>query len=588
MAPVQPVPHFGEPDVPPAVSGENLERLVRTTPTVWLLSTLAACILYLQFIQTPQSGVMLIWVLVSCTVSSLRVATSLWRRRTTTTSGWWRGSTLLHAVLWGVLSVLLWEPGSVTAESVLHTTMATIAMGGAVRMPGLPRLADAHVALVLGPLVLRDLATGQSEHWLMALLIFLIGMYAVISRRNQTLALVEIHEQRTRNAELIEALQRENERSEAARRAAEEAIAARTRFFAAANHDLRQPLHAMGLLSQALLEQGQQAVVSEVASHLVECVDGMAQVVDDLLEITRMDAGSMEPQCSVFMLDELLHECSRPHGASAHAKGLQLRTEVAPVAVRCDRAMLGRVVSNLLSNAIRYTRVGTVTMRTQVAGEQVLLQVEDTGIGIAAAQQLRIFEEFYQVGNPARDRRLGLGLGLATVKRLSDLLGLDVAVQSKPGLGSVFTLRLPLAATPTPPNAAAALVADAPMPGMRRVLVVEDDADSRHALLGLLRSWGCEALGAAGLTDSLALLDAGFAPEALVVDLRLADGANGIDAVQALRSALQRDALPAVLVTGDVGSAHMRSAQAAGLPVMAKPVKPAQLRAFLGQAFAKA
>lgn len=577
---------FGEPDVPPAVSGENLERLVRTTPMVWSLSTLAACILYLQFIQTSHSQVMLIWVLACGTVSGLRVATSLRRRSATAT--WWRASTLVHAALWGVLSVLLWTPGSVISESVLHTTMATIAMGGAVRMPGLPRLADAHVALVLAPLVLRDLATGQSEHWLMALLIFLIGMYAVISRRNQTLALVEIHEQRTRNAELIEALQYENERSEAARRAAEEAIAARTRFFAAANHDLRQPLHAMGLLSQALLEQGQRAAVPEVASHLVACVDGMAQVVDDLLEITRMDAGSMVPQCSVFMLDALLREASRPHGASAHAKGLQLRTEAAPVAVRCDRAMLGRVVSNLLSNAIRYTRSGCVRMRTQVAGAQVLLQVEDTGIGIAAAQQLRIFEEFYQVGNPARDRRLGLGLGLATVKRLSDLLGLGVTVQSTPGVGSVFTLCLPLAKSPTPTASVTDQMADTPMAGTRRVLVVEDDADSRLALLGLLRSWGCEARGAAGLVDGLMLLDAGFVPEALMVDLRLADGANGIDAVQALRGALQRELLPAVLVTGDVGSAHMQAAQAAGLPVMVKPVKPAQLRAFLGQAFASA
>ena len=580
-----PPERFGEPSVPPAVSGENMERMVRTTPFSWSLSTLAACIFYLQFIDAPQSRAMLFWVLAFGTVSAARVATSIWWRASALTR-WWRISTLFHAALWGLLSVVLLEPSPAVAESVLHTSLVAIAMGGAVRMPGLPRLADTHTALVLAPLALRDLMTGQSEQWLMALLVFLIGIYAVISRRNQTHALVEIHNQRMRNADLIAALKRENDRSEAARHAAEEATSARTRFFAAANHDLRQPLHAMGLLSQSLLEQGGRADVGEVAGHLVECVDGMAQVVDDLLEITRMDAGSMEPQWSVFMLDELLRECGRPHGASARAKGLQLRTEIAPVAVRSDRAMLARVVSNLLSNAIRYTRAGTVRLRTQAVGEQLLLLVEDTGIGIATTQQVRIFEEFYQVGNPARDRRLGLGLGLATVKRLSDLLGLGITVQSTQGLGSVFSLRLPLAATLAGAGAAIGPVADTHLPGIRRVLVVEDDADSRHALVGLLRSWGCEAVGAGGAAEGIALLDGGFAPEALVVDLRLADGTSGIDAVRTLRCALQCDALPAVLVTGDVGSAHMRLAQASGLPVMVKPVKPAQLRAFLGQAFA--
>ncbi len=581
--------------VPSALEIDQIDRLVRTTPAAWTLSTLGALICYFQFAWSHPGSSLDWWLGTFCAIATLRLLTAVLLYRTPrsmTLIRWWLASTLLHAAQWGLLSVVLLVPGSPQAESVLHITLVAIAMGGSVRLPGFRLTLIAHVGLVLGPLILRDLWTGSAHHALLAFLVFLIGIYALVSGRNQSVALREIHVQRQRNEELIVALQRENERSETARSAAEEANASRTRFFAAANHDLRQPLNAMRLLSQTLVERGHQVDVPAVSGHLVECVEGMAQVIDDLLEITRLDVGNVVPQWSDFWLDELVRECCRPQEPLALVKGLRLEIDVPRMAVHNDRALLARVLSNLISNAIRYTEQGSVRVTCALSSDEghAWLDVEDTGIGIDEEDLPRIFEEFYQVGNPARDRHLGLGLGLATVKRLSDLLSMDVSVlRSAPGKGSVFSLKLQrvamdeTASIPLPgaePHAAPALLSG------RRVLVIEDDANSRTALAGLLRSWGCEVLATADAAASVETLRAGFMPEALVVDLRLPDGASGIDALRDVR-ALLGDEVPAVMVTGDAGSAHMRLAQDAGLTVMVKPVRPVQLRAFLGQVFAR-
>jgi signal transduction histidine kinase len=583
------------PPAPSALEIDQIDRLVRTTPAAWTLSTLGALICYFQFVGSHPDAGLDWWLGTFCAIATLRLITAVlvYRKpRSMTLIRWWLSSTLLHAAQWGLLSVVLLTPGSPQAESVLHITLVAIAMGGTVRLPGFRLTLVAHVCLVLGPLILRDLWTGSGHFALLAFLVFLIGIYSLVSGRNQSLALREIHTQRQRNEELIAALQVENERSDAARSAAEEANASRTRFFAAANHDLRQPLNAMRLLSQTLVEQrGVGVDVPAVSAHLVECVEGMTQVIDDLLEITRLDVGNVVPLWADFWLDELVRECCRPHEPLALAKGLRLDIDVPRMAVRSDRALLGRVLSNLVSNAIRYTPRGSIRIASALSSDDghIWLDVEDTGIGIDEEDLPRIFEEFYQAGNPARDRHLGLGLGLSTVKRLSDLLGLDVSVlRTAPGQGSVFALKLPrvaMEASAATPGGAAESGTPALLHG-HRVLVIEDDADSRGALAGLLRSWGCEVQATADGPSSQQALSSGFRPDALVVDLRLPDGTSGIDALQAVHALLGR-ALPALMVTGDAGSEHMKRAQDAGLTVLVKPVRPVQLRAFLAQAFAE-
>jgi CheY-like chemotaxis protein len=313
----------------------------------------------------------------------------------------------------------------------------------------------------------------------------------------------------------------------------------------------------------------------------------MADVVDELLEITRLDAGALKPHLSVVRLDQLIKECCRQFEIAARIKGLSIQVDVPECYVSSDREMLSRIFGNLVSNAVRYTASGRILVCGRCTGT-VSTTVEDTGIGIAPEHQTKVFDEFFQVGNPARDRRLGLGLGLSTVKRLCDLIGHRVALSSVPGAGSRFTVHLGDAVDAATANAteiATTSSAVAPLAAHRRVLVIEDDFDTRTAMERLLTSWGSEVRAVPALAPALDMVRAGFSPDALIVDLRLADGASGIDAVKSLRR-LRGSSLATLLVTGDANPGILVEARQLGMPVMFKPIRPARLRAFLAQAFA--
>ncbi|MCZ8252359.1 MAG: ATP-binding protein [Hylemonella sp.] len=560
---------------------ELIDWLFRYTPMVSVMSTVGAAIVYTGFRSDAAIDAASVWLAIYALVSLARIvgARRYLLARPAHRRGWkiWAfGTTLLHGLLLGAFCLLFLEPATPEAESLLHIVLASTAVGAAVHLPSFYPVFVVYVVSVMGPLALRDLWIGGAYHLTMAVMVVATALYALQGGRRQAQALAQTQAERRKNAALIEALRLENQR-------AERAQDAKTRFFAAANHDLRQPLHAMGLLVHTLNEDGAAARADEVPLRLVECVDSMTQIVDELLELAQVDAAGVVPRLEAFALDTLLREVARTYELQARHKGLKLDIDSTALTVLSDRRLVARVLANLLSNALRYTEHGVVRLASRVQGDRVEVRVEDSGIGIAEHELPRIFEEFYQVGNPGRDRRLGVGLGLATVKRLSELLDLRVQVQSTLGRGSVFHITLPLCDV-----APAAIVAPAAPHGTlltrRRVLVVEDDADSRAALTGLLAAWGCEVRSAEDVASTRQQLADGFQPEVVLADLRLAGGASGIDAVITVRALLGRE-LPALLVTGDVGDAQAKRAEVAGLRILAKPVKPMQLRAFLGQAF---
>jgi signal transduction histidine kinase/CheY-like chemotaxis protein len=585
------------PDEPARSNAEpgQVARAVKASVPVYLMATAGAIIVGVAYWNTAARPSLAWWLAIFCALSMARVATAaafLWQPPPPDALSRWMRSgiamALAQAALWGALAiVVLRAPGTPEQEAVLHVVLCATAMGAAVHLSPVPRILAAYVLCVLVPLAVRDVALGDPFHLVMASLCVLIGVYTLIIGSNHARALAELLEQRQQNASLVAALKTENARSERARVKAEEASAARTRFFAAANHDLRQPLNAIGLLAQSLQHVRQVEDVGEVAEHLTSCVDGMTDVVDELLEITRLDAGALKPDLSVVRLDQLARECCRQFEIAARIKGLAIDVDVPECCVRSDREMLFRIFGNLVSNAVRYTAAGRILVSGRCRGT-VSITVEDTGIGIAPEHQSRVFDEFFQVGNPARDRRLGLGLGLATVKRLCDLLGHRVAVSSVAGEGSRFTVHLGDAVDAATAIATATATAPSPVAPLsvdRRVLVIEDDFDTRTAMQRLLASWGSDVRAVAALPPALDAVAAGFAPDALIVDLRLADGASGVDAVKALRQVLG-PSLATLLVTGDANAGVVAEARQLGVPVMFKPVRPARLRAFLAQAFA--
>lgn len=575
---------------------QQVEQMIRTTPWAWMLAALGGYLCYREYATGADGARMQAWFAVYCFLVAVRggiwVAWALrpgLRSNLTAMALPLMASSQSLALSWGVLCVLLQSDGPAQAEAILHITMVTVSLGGAIRLSTMERSAIVYVGLILGPLVLRDIWFGGSYHLGMAMIVTLIGVYTLLSSRELSRALHEIQAQRRRNAELVTALSAENERSRSARQTAEEAVAARMRFFASANHDLRQPLNAMALLAQTLHTVSTQPQVQQLSEQLVACADGMTDVVDDLLDITRADAGSISPQWSHFAIDALLRDCCRPHQAVAAAKGLKFEMAIDAATVRSDRALLTRVLTNLLANAIRYTRKGTVRIGGSVDNGRLRLAIEDTGIGITPEHLPHIFDEFYQIDNPARDRRLGYGLGLATVKRLSELLDLGVTVRSQPEQGSVFEVQVPLADATESARVGDAerLAASSTTALAARVLVVDDDQSSLQALQGLLASWGADVRAASDMAGALGCLQTGFQPDALVVDLRLGVQVSGIQAIADLRLALNEAELPALVVTGDVGGDYLAAAREAGLPMLVKPVRPSQLRAFLGHAQAR-
>ncbi len=568
------------PDEPARSHAEpgQVARAVKASIPVYLMATVGAIIVGVAYWNTAACSTLAWWLTIFCALSMARVATAaaiLWKPPPPDALNRWMRSgiamALAQAALWGALAiVVLRAPGTPEQEAVLHVVLCATAMGAAVHLSPVPRILAAYVLCVLVPLAVRDVALGDPFHLVMASLCVLIGVYTLIIGRNHARALAEILDQRQQNASLVSALQTENARSERARVKAEEASAARTRFFAAANHDLRQPLNAIGLLAQSLQHVQTVDDVGEVAEHLTSCVDGMTDVVDELLEITRLDAGALKPDLSVVRLDQLARDCCRQFEIAARIKGLAIDVEVPECYVRSDREMLFRILGNLVSNAVRYTTDGRIRVSGRCSGT-VSIAVEDTGIGIAPEHQSKVFDEFFQVGNPARDRRLGLGLGLATVKRLCDLIGHCVAVSSVPGKGSRFTVHLgeavdaATAATATATAIGAAPAPVAPLSVNRRVLVIEDDYDTRSAMERLLASWGSDVRAVPALPPALDAVEDGFAPDALIVDLRLADGASGVDAVKTLRQLLG-PSLATLLVTGDANAAIVAEARQLGVP----------------------
>lgn len=367
---------------------------------------------------------------------------------------------------------------------------------------------------------------------------------------------------------------------------AEHANLAKSRFLAAASHDLRQPVHALGLFVTRLAQLQHDSAGTKLVRQLEASVLAMQDLLDGLLDMSRLDAGTVPVNQQVFAIAPLLRQLAQDVGHHAAEKGLSLRIHVTERWILSDATLVYRILLNLASNAVRYTAKGglLVSARTSCQGQKLLLQVWDTGIGIAPAHHEQVFDEFYQVGNLARDRTKGLGLGLNIVQRTARLLGLPpVQLCSVPGKGSCFSLLLPIVAAPVP-----ALAPSAPVPLMpdrligALILVIEDDAMVRSALIALLEGWHMQVMAARDEQQAVILINAGQKPTVIISDYRLEAGQDGISVVQRLRSRLEV-AVPACLVSGDTGPDLMQAAQQAGMTLLHKPVRPAKLRALIGR-----
>jgi signal transduction histidine kinase/CheY-like chemotaxis protein len=375
-------------------------------------------------------------------------------------------------------------------------------------------------------------------------------------------------------------LHRRLEQVDAARAAAEQASVAKSRFFAAASHDLRQPLHSLGLFASALRETVGSAEGRDLVHRIGDSIGALDRLFDELLDVSRLDAGVVEVQRCNLALQPLFDRLEDELSAAASAKGLRLRFVPSRLAVNSDRTLFERVLRNLVSNALRYTEQGGVVVGARRRAGRVVVEVRDTGIGIPAEQRELIFDEFYQIGNPGRDRRKGLGLGLAIVRRLTALLDHPLTLRSEVGRGSCFSLSLPAADGPAEDVTAEAGARAEPGFAGARALVLDDDPDICDATERLLQGWGFDVRTAHHFEAAQARIAEGFVPDVVVADLRVGESKDGIGAINRLRQRLGHP-VAALLISGDTGARELARVRESGLLLLTKPVAPARLRSAL-------
>jgi two-component system, sensor histidine kinase len=324
--------------------------------------------------------------------------------------------------------------------------------------------------------------------------------------------------------------------------------------------------------------RGEQAL-----KHLEAGLGALKALLDSLLDVSKLDAGMVTPEITEFPISAVLDEIATSYAPIASAKGLDWRIEPCADRVRSDWTLLGRMLRNLVENAVRYTASGHIRLAGHRVGDRVSIEVEDTGIGIPPDHLDRIFEEFHQVGNPARDRAQGLGLGLAIVRRIADLLDHRITVRSRPGEGATFSIELPLG-TEEPPRPPDRKDTHLDQNGRGRLaVVVDDDAMVLDSLEAILIEWGYETLTATDAEEAVSKTrEGGRRPDIVLADYRLREGRTGVEAIHAVRALFDQH-VPGLILTGETDLEFQRMVAAHGLGIAHKPVTPSQLGRMLDQ-----
>ncbi|HLR78253.1 MAG TPA: NahK/ErcS family hybrid sensor histidine kinase/response regulator, partial [Burkholderiaceae bacterium] len=359
---------------------------------------------------------------------------------------------------------------------------------------------------------------------------------------------------------------------------AEMAQESRTRFLTAVSHDVLQPINAARLFSSALREAQKSTEQHYLAERIDASLRAAEELLDGLLDVSRLDAGILHPEVTDFDVSELLQQLFEQYAPMARARGLRIRMYARPVYVRSDRRLLRRVLQNFLANALRYTRTGRIILSARVRGDQVILQVWDTGPGIPPHHLQQIYDEFHRVEQPFDWDGRGLGLGLSICQRISRLLDHALGAQSVVGKGSVFSIAAPRVETPPVRSVRRSdlHVSHRLVKGLR-VLCLDNDRDILGGMSALLERWDMQAICAATIDEALEKM--AEEPDVILADYHLHDRMDGLDALDTLRESAPD--IAGALLTADGSDTLKQLARERGYRVLTKPVKPASLRAFL-------
>ncbi len=558
---------------------EQAETLMAASRRLPVGNSLVTVTFWLIFyIQSPQPS-LLVWALLAHLMQIQRVVfvrrylkTPVALREPVRSANWHCASLALSACGWGLAPWLFFP----TNDPLLASLMMLFLLG--ISASSVATMATYRPAVYcFGVPIIAGLAS--------ALLWQGTGLYAALALCMLAFLHANLRDGRQQNKLIADALRARYENADLAQRltgqvlAVEKASLEKTRFFASASHDLRQPLHSLGLFGTAIASRLKGSPDELLASNLMLCVDALETSFTAMLDVSKLDAGVVRIEPAPTALVDVFRTVAATFGQQAECRGLTLRFKPHGKWVIADATQLTRLLGNLVHNALKFTSRGGVVVVARTSGSQVSLQVWDSGIGISAAELPMVFDEFYQVGNRERQRARGLGMGLAIVRRLAALMEMPLQVQSRQGRGTVFKLRMPRCeASDLPLNLNPQLSSSLSSMALRAltgrcVLVVDDEETVRSSTAAALRLYGLRVEVADGLVQARAITtQLGDELDGLITDFRLHNEEDGISLVANLRTLLGRP-LPVLLITGDTAPQRVRQAQASGLSVLYKPVK---------------
>jgi signal transduction histidine kinase/CheY-like chemotaxis protein len=493
--------------------------------------------------------------------------------------GWTVGSTIAGS-LWGAAGVLWFAPGDIGHQALLIVCLFGVIMGG-INLTSVYKPTLYGFALpTLAPLIGRVAIEGDQLHAFIAAVLLVVLGFILRFGHNLNNLMTQSLAIRYENIDLIDELQAQTAAADRARAAAEAANRGKTQFLAAASHDLRQPLHAMGLFAAALSARAQDLQVRNLVGSINASVEALERLFCALMDISKLDAGAVAPKRAAFPLAPMFERLQREFGPVAAAKGLRFTVVPTRMWVDSDPLLLERILANLASNAVRYTARGGVVIGARRRAGRLMLQVWDSGVGIPARERERIFEEFYQIDNAARQGSQGMGLGLAIIRRLAMLLGHVVHIDSEPGNGSRFAIEV-TRVTPANATEGARLQPAAPRAATLTgacIAVVDDEGIVVEGMQALFAAWGAQVVGAAsGEAMLTALGEVETYPDLLIADYRLAHDELGTEVVARLRRELGLP-IPALLISGDSSAVTLERLRSCGVDFLLKPVLPEELR----------
>jgi signal transduction histidine kinase len=534
-----------------------MASVYRQVPQSVLGSIFGSVALVAAFWRTHDPNQLLVWFIGMLLESLLRLrAARAFRldpepaKRAKRWATTWVIIAIAAGLLWGAAGNIFFTPGSPLLQLVLLAVILGVAFGSLTLYAGYRRALFFFLPLAVLPLIVRMVEQHDAAYYSASIVLFAVFLFTLFFGRNFGETMSEAVKKNYENEVLVEQLLNEKRLAEEARRAAENAIRSKTQFFAAASHDLRQPLQAIGIYC-SLLRKRAQGPLEPLTKNLSTAVESLSKLVEELLEISRLDSGAVQASKHVIDLNEVFSTLRQEFVPIAAAKGLRFRERRSRLFVETDPLLLQRVLRNLLANAVRYTTQGGVLLVARRRSGRASLEVWDTGPGIRRDEFDRIFEEFYRGESSKTETSGGYGLGLSIVRRICTVLGHSLFVTSRPGSGTVFRVEIPLAPRPARPRAVAAAAASSaviPLPD-QLIVVLEDNTEILTSLTRLLVSWGARVLPSPKF-DSVLLqrLASESKVDLIIADHNLGGPINGAEAVFRIRE-LVGSPVPAVMLT---------------------------------------